>query len=637
MQTCLKRIASGMLSLIGAGILLAGFSTSEARAQDPPYYFNFLYGGSCHDLGRGGVQPVTEGGYIAVGETRSTTAACSEADIYVVRTYDNGHLLWSKSYNLGGNDYALSVREVVCDPSGQGGFIVTGYTENLHSDCGYQRDLFLLRIDRCGEVIWSNTYGTSGWAEIGWDVVEACTNGNPSYGTSQGDFIAAGYTNRTKSGYGRDGYLVRARWSDGALIWDATYDGPNQKDDYFRAVDETWYGNTGTTGDIIAAGGSNSYSSGTFDAWMIRVDGNTGHFTGTNHSAVTYGGSGFEELHSIQELKHSVQRSDIVAAGTSTTLTGGRDVYVLQTRSGLCSLVNDVVFGDLDYRADEANWIREVTFNTAQADQGQVVITGYMTPRAGEGHGASDVFLQTLQAGSLTPSASTAVMLYGGDGADWGWSVSPIWSPFLAERRPHCLSLGYIVAGWNSSPSMIGSDPQQLYLIGTDENLRDGCTNLEYQVDYKDVDFKRDCSYAHVSTIWEYCPAHPEMQCQYWEDRFCLDREETCDIERCECSPAKRSVPIPGEIGQGALSLSSYPNPVKGGSSLTLEYTLAADALVNVTASDMSGRIIYMTSVPASSGTGTLSVGTEGWGSGSYMVSIAANGRIASTRVVVTE
>ncbi len=635
MQTCLKGIASSMLALIGAGLLLAGFGASEVRAADDPEpnRFEYTYGGGCQELGRGGVQAVLEGGFIAVGETRSNADDCSKVDIYVVRTFDNGRLLWSKSYDIGGGDYALSVREVLCDPAGKGGFIITGYTENTRSECGTDRDLFLLRIDRCGEVVWARTYGTKGAAEIGWDVVEACTPGEKKVGTSYGDFIAAGYTTRTKSGSGRDGYLVRARWDDGSLIWDATYDGPNQKDDYFRAVDETWYGNQDKTGDIIAAGASSSYDAGGYDAWIVRVDGNSGRFTGGNHAAVAYGKDGFEELHSIQELKYSAHRSDIVAAGTTTSISGGRDVYVLETTAYPCKIVRDMAFGDFGKRADEANWIREVTFDSEEARKGQLVLTGYMNPYEEKGHGKDDAFLHTLWAGSLEPVTGT-IMLYGGEGVDWGWSVAPTWSEALKKHRPDCVSRGYIVAGFTNS---FGGGPNQLYLIRTDENLRSHCEEREYEAEHIFGLYKPQCKEMEVGKFGDHCGAHVQWECQRWEEKRCLDREEACDIERCECSPFKPNVPGSGQTGQGVLSISSYPNPVKGGGSLTLEYTLADEARVNVTVSDINGRMIYMTSVAASSGAGTLSVGTEGWGSGSYMVSIAANGRIASTRVVVTE
>ncbi len=640
MYTRLKRIASGMLSAAGAGALLAGIFASTALAQDepPPRRFEYTYGGHCSDLGRNGVQPVQEGGFISVGETRSVVDDCSDNDVYVVRTYNNGSRLWSKSYNMGGNDYALSVREVMCDPEGRGGFILTGYTENRYSECGFQRDLFLLRIDRCGEIIWSRTYGTPDWAEVGWDVTEACTDGEPDRGTSRGDFIAAGYTTYSRSGSGRDGYLLRASWADGSLIWDATYDGPEQRDDYFRAVDEAASNNPGATGDIVVAGASASYGTGSFDGWLLRVSGDDGSIGNGVQGTAAYGGSGFEEFHSVQELKYNSYRGEIVTTGTTTSYGGGRDVYVVQTTPHPCEFREDIVFGDLRNLPDEGNWIREITFDDEESQRGALIVTGYMTPPSGQGHGRADVFLQKLEAGTLRPIGGA--MLYGGSGTDWGWSVAPTWSPMLAEQNPDCVTYGFIVAGQTNSPELVDAgDPQQMYLIHTDRDLRDECTEMPYDVPYDRLYNGWNCDWPEVSRLGEYCAATVEQRCQYWETRICLNYEEYCDIERCECSEGgrKQNTANPGEHDHGVLSLSSYPNPVRAGGTITLEYTLKSETGMNVAVTDMTGRVIYSNDVNAAAGAGTLGVSTEGWARGTYMVSVKVDGRSTSSRVVVTE
>ncbi len=623
----IKRIAKGMLSMVGAGSILASFCVNQALAQR----FEYSYGGDgCFDAGRGGVQQVSAGGYIAVGETFSEKeGGCGDANIYVVRTHPDGSLAWSQAYDLGGNDYGTSIREVSCSPNGIGGFIITGYTDN-GSLCGAARELLLLRIDMCGTILWSNTYGTPNGDEQGWDVVEACTNGNPNYNTRRGDFIAAGFTTATRSGVGRDGYLIRVNGLNGALIWDATYDGPNNQDDYFYGLDEMRFNNPGPTGDIVAAGGTSSYT-GDYDAWLVRVSGDDGTFSGGSQGSAAYDGGRAEELRSVKELRFGSAAGDIVAVGRTTSLAGRFDVYALQTTPVPCTLRADVVFGDLGGGADEGYWIRETP-------GGELIVTGYMTPPAGQGFGNEDAFLCLLRPNILNIIGN--VMLYGGSGTDWGWSVSPVLSGF----NPQCITDGFIVAGFTNSRTKVANpaDPMQMYLIKTDVNLDDRCGNRAYVVAEKHPRYQENCKLPTINRLRTWCEGRTWGSCRYWHYQICLDRElpDFCRIERCQdCIPdgSKHTLSGPAEAGSSLLLLNSYPNPVKAGGTVTLEYMLKADAQVRVTVNDLRGRTIYTQERTATLGSSSLGISTDGWASGTYMVIMTADGRSTSTRVVVTE
>ncbi len=634
MQLRLKRIATGMLSLLGAGALLAGFGATEASAQR----FEYTYGGPrCVDAGRGVVQ-VSDGGYITVGETHSrgdgTCLDATQTDVYVTRHEADGSLAWSQSYNIGGADYAFAVREVQYDPSGQRGFIIVGYTDNGNY-CGSSNDLFLLRIDPCGNRIWANIYGSPDYEEWGWDVVEAATSGDPSYGTRQGDFITAGYTTRSQSGNGRDGYMLRVSGSNGAVIWDAIYDGPGADDDYLQGVDEAPLSSPQPTGDIIAVGSSNSYHTGSYDGWIVRVDGNTGRFTTGFHGAAAYGGTGFEELWSVQELEYGKYRGEIAAVGSSTTLDGQGDVYVIHTSPNPCQFRDDLVFGDVGGLEDRGFSLREIPFPSQGAQPGDLVITGYMVAPASRGFGNQDLFLARVTLGNMRLTPGPWVMLYGGANMDWGWSVSPV----VDIYNPSCVTNGFVVAGFTNSPNRVApGDPLQLYLIKTDENLYTTCTTRIYDV--RETRLRQGyCGVPHIADLREWCEVGLEQECQYWETRICLDRDlpEECRIERCECSDDARKRNMEGAAETGAISLSSYPNPVKSGGSITLNYTLSGSGEMKITVSDISGRNIYDKTVSDISGRGTIDISTKGWTSGTYIVNITSGGRTASTRAVVAE
>ena len=252
----MNRLVYRLIFMAAVGFVICIGGGADLLAQR----FEGVYGGvGCRESARGGTRPVREGGYIAAGETFATDGNCGSSDIYVVRTDNQGNLLWSMRYDIGLNDSALDIETVSLDPAG--GYIITGVTDNITGAggaCPASRDIFLLRIDRCGTVIWVKTYGDATSDEMGWDVAETGT-GDINQGTRRGDYIVAGWKSPA-GGTNRDGYLMRVT-AFGDCIWGKSYNGPNNRDDYFYALDEATFGVPSTrAGDIIACGGTTSGS-----------------------------------------------------------------------------------------------------------------------------------------------------------------------------------------------------------------------------------------------------------------------------------------------------------------------------------------------------------------------------------------
>jgi len=622
----LKRIVSRITAVAA---IAAMFGAGAAFGQDEQT-FEGVYGSpDCPDAGRC-IIPVHEagGGYISVGESFGSTADCSQSDVYIVRTNNIGDLVWSMTYDIGGNDSALSIRQVMYDPEGQGGFIITGVTANESDFCPASRDVFLMRIDRCGNLLWLRTYGYPETDEIGWEVVETM-RGNDAYGTSPGDFVVAGSTTYPDASSTRNGYILRVRGADGGLIWDRVYFGPSDDDDAFYSVDEAIFDVEDGGDDIVAAGGTRSYT-GEPQGWIVRVSGNDGKFYGGVHASAAYGRDGFEEFRSIRELRFREESAGHLAAvGTTTGLSGGNDVYVVETMSHPCKFVADVVFGTFGDAPDEGYAIREIEADGNFYRRGYLIVTGYMNSPEGRW---LDVFLQALEPGTLNLSGPAG--LYGGEGVDWGWSVES-----FDDNDEECRARGFIVTGLTQSPDLIGNDPQQMYIIKTNVDLDDNCTAIRIEVPYEHPRWDPECSELEIGEIGLQCESRSEPVCRYWWELICQSGSP-CDVEPCElCGPegGKRTVPTP-EIADGAVTgLGSFPNPVKQGTALTLEYTLTRDASMTVVVSDVAGRTIHQGMVNGRTGTGTIEIGTDGWSAGTYTVSVMVDGRSTATRVVVTE
>lgn len=85
----------------------------------------------------------------------------TDNDYYIVKIGAAGDILWSKSYGGSGNDIAskaiYDIRDstiVVCGGTGSSDYMVTG-------NHGYE-DLWVIKVDRNGKLIWQKTLGSSG-------------------------------------------------------------------------------------------------------------------------------------------------------------------------------------------------------------------------------------------------------------------------------------------------------------------------------------------------------------------------------------------------------------------------------------------------------------------------------------------
>jgi hypothetical protein len=96
-------------------------------------------------------------------------------DFLLIKTDANGNIIWAKTYGGTYGDYAYSVQQ-----TSDGGYIVAGYTDSFGAGSG---DIFLIKTDANGNIIWAKTYG-GGKYEEAYSVQQA----------SDGGYIVAGAT-----------------------------------------------------------------------------------------------------------------------------------------------------------------------------------------------------------------------------------------------------------------------------------------------------------------------------------------------------------------------------------------------------------------------------------------------------------
>ncbi len=114
------------------------------------------YGGYYFEQGLS-VQQTHDGGYIIAGSSLSFGAG--NHDVYLVKTDAKGDSLWTKTYGGGDIDFGYSVQQTV-----DKGYVITGKTSSFGNG---GEDLYLIRTNEMGSVLWTKTYGgfTSEWGK----------------------------------------------------------------------------------------------------------------------------------------------------------------------------------------------------------------------------------------------------------------------------------------------------------------------------------------------------------------------------------------------------------------------------------------------------------------------------------------
>lgn len=234
------------------------------------------------------VQQTSDGGFIIAGNTSSYGAG--SADIWLVKTDEDGNEEWNKTFGGSESEWAGSVSQTM-----DGGFIIAGSTDSFgpgysnfwiiktdeqgneewnrvfgnyesHGKCAKQTldggyiltgttwifntttyfDVWLIKTDENGYKEWSKTYGGSDWDE-----------GNSVQQTTDGGFAVAGYHNAN------DFWLIKTD-EDGNVEWNQTYGG--------SAIDVCSSGSQTNDDGYILAGYTYSYGAGDMDFWLVKTD-----------------------------------------------------------------------------------------------------------------------------------------------------------------------------------------------------------------------------------------------------------------------------------------------------------------------------------------------------------------------------
>lgn len=166
----------------------------------------------------------TDGGFILTGKTGGV-AAVTGYDIVLIKMDDEGNILWSKTYGGTNHEYAESVEQTT-----DGGYIIAGYGSSFGSG---NWDVFLIKTNDSGNIIWSKTYGSQ-YPDYGYSVKQTLDEG----------YIIVGVTAGENSW---NAYLIKTDQL-GNVSWSKTYDGAQSL--YGNSVQQMTDGGYIIAGDV---------------------------------------------------------------------------------------------------------------------------------------------------------------------------------------------------------------------------------------------------------------------------------------------------------------------------------------------------------------------------------------------------
>jgi len=178
--------------------IVTGSTQFRTRGRDDVYILKIsasgdtvwtkTYGGSGVDYGYSVAQAL-DGGYIIAGYTESFGGTDRKG--YVIKTNGRGDTLWTRIYGGPDDDWFQAV--AVTPDSG---YVFVGRTFNVTAG---NYDVYLVRTDGRGNLLWENTFGGSGH-DFGFSVDN----------TYDGAYIIAGWTRSFGFG-GWNVYLIKTR------------------------------------------------------------------------------------------------------------------------------------------------------------------------------------------------------------------------------------------------------------------------------------------------------------------------------------------------------------------------------------------------------------------------------------------
>lgn len=377
-----------------------------------------------------------DGNILIAGHTTSDTTrgGAGGEDIFVIKTDTMMNVIWSKTYGGAGDDFLVDrfpVAQIASPyfPLYDGGFFLVGYTFSYGQGSS---DIYLLRIDKDGNLVGSKTYGTTA-AERGFTIARY----------PDGSLVIGGDIANGPFG-GTDVYMVQT--DSLGNMFNNQYLGQTGNDNLFYAQATNFSSEPPFTFEfgLVYSGATASAGAGGSDAHIMKFDA-----TGTPVWSKIYGGSADESYNSVVELSIG---QGFIAAGYTQSYGAGSEDFLVSRISPNGTLIWTKTFGGMG---------SDIADHVIQTSDGGFAVIG---TTQSFGAGGTDIMLVKMDVnGDLQWTK-----VYGGTGEDMSRSVDELHSG------------GYHICGSTESFSNNagpGLGAYDVFTIRTDANGSSGCND----------------------------------------------------------------------------------------------------------------------------------------------------------------
>lgn len=271
---------------------------------------------------------VSDGNFLVVGHSKTKH---DDSDLFLAKIDVTGRLLWENTIDFPKYQFGESVVEM-----DNGDFMITGQT-NYNSKGSH--DLWLLRVDRNGKLIWEHSFGG-----ISYEI------GNCISKTSDGGLIISGSI-RSK-GFGNDDIWVLKLNRYGHFVWEKTFGGFNSEKG--NSVIEA------KNGDFLITGSTSSLGYGRKDINLLRVS-----KLGKKVWSKTFGGYLNDEGNEVFETAN--EEIVIVGSSVSDNYPYPQSVIIKTDKNG--EVIWENYFGEQK---------RSAAFALSEMTNGDIAVAGYV-------------------------------------------------------------------------------------------------------------------------------------------------------------------------------------------------------------------------------------------------------------------
>ncbi len=178
-----------------------------------------FFGGTSNDRAYGVVQS-NDGGFVLIGSSESNDFDISDSkgsyDFWVIKITSKGDLVWQSSFGGTGIDKAWDIAK-----TNDNGYVITGNTFSTDIDITNNKgesDVWLIKINDNGELLWEKTYGG-----LQFDAARSVSS------TTKGGFIIAGNSKSNNAdvdeNFGENDFWLIKTDKEGLLVWQKSFGG----------------------------------------------------------------------------------------------------------------------------------------------------------------------------------------------------------------------------------------------------------------------------------------------------------------------------------------------------------------------------------------------------------------------------